>query len=73
MKRESKSSIIRSEIFKVIADGITEKQKIYTYVVNELNVPRPTVRRIAREIVKDLIGVINILTDGQYKGMINQK
>ena len=30
--------------------GLTDKQDIYTRVVDDLDVPRPTVRRVARDL-----------------------
>ena len=37
------------------------KQDIYTKVVDELGVPRPTVRRVARDLRNELLEKIQIL------------
>jgi hypothetical protein len=41
--------------------GLTDKQDIYTKVVEELGVPRPTVRRVARDLRNELLQKIKIL------------
>ena len=41
--------------------GVTDKQDIYTKVVDELGVPRPTVRRVARDLRNELLEKIQIL------------
>ena len=41
--------------------GVTDKQDIYTKVVDELGVPRPTVRRVARDLRNELLDKIQIL------------
>jgi len=41
--------------------GLTDKQDIYTKVVDELGVPRPTVRRVARDLRNELLDKIKIL------------
>ena len=40
---------------------MTDKQDIYTKVVDELGVPRPTVRRVARDLRNELLEKIQIL------------
>ena len=40
---------------------MTDKQHIYTKVVDELGVPRPTVRRVARDLRNELLEKITIL------------
>ena len=51
---KQQSSTIKDAITKHLADGITDKQKIYTLVVKELGVPRPTVRRVAGSMRREI-------------------
>lgn len=44
------TSIIMKAIEHYLDIGITDKQDIYTKVVEELGIPRPTVRRVARDL-----------------------
>jgi len=48
MSQNTKNIIERIEYY--LDKGLTDKQDIYTKVVDDLNVPRPTVRRIARDL-----------------------
>lgn len=41
--------------------GITDKEEIFQKVVDELGVPRPTVRRIARDMRNEMTRKIRIL------------
>ena len=41
--------------------GMTNKQDIYVKVVRDLDVPRPTVRRVARDLKSDLLKEIATL------------
>ena len=52
---------IRDRINTLLDNGITDKQDIYTKVVDELGVPRPTVRRVARDLRNELLEKISIL------------
>ena len=47
--------------------GVTDKQDIYTKVVDELGVPRPTVRRVARDLRTELLQKIKILQSDMPK------
>ena len=49
---------IREAIIKCIETGITDKQEIYSHIVKELGVPRPTVRRVAGALRNDLAAEI---------------
>ncbi len=49
----SQDKIIESAIKKYISEGYTNKSEIYTMVVNDLDVPRPNVRRVASELKID--------------------
>lgn len=50
----TKESNIRKEIIVLINYGMNDKSKIYTEVVKNLAVPRPMVRRVARNLLADL-------------------
>jgi len=55
------SKIISQAIEHYLDKGITDKQKIYTKVVEELGVPRPTVRRVARDLRNIYANKIKVL------------
>ena len=52
---------IKKAIESCMDKGMTDKQEIYTKVVNDLNVPRPTVRRVARDLRIEMLKKIDIL------------
>jgi DNA invertase Pin-like site-specific DNA recombinase len=51
---ETQTSQIKASIERFIDSGMKNKSQIYTKVVEELGVPRTTVRRAARDLLKDL-------------------
>ncbi len=61
MNRTNQSSIIKDAINSYLDKGLTDKQDIYSKVVSELGVPRPTVRRVARDLRNELLEKIKIL------------
>ena len=61
MNRTNQSTIIKEAINSFLDDGITDKQDIYSKVVDKLGVPRPTVRRVARDLRNELLTKIKIL------------
>ena len=61
MIRTNQSTVIKAAINTLLDNGITDKQDIYTKVVSELGVPRPTVRRVARDLRNELLEKISIL------------
>ena len=61
MKAANQNAIIKEKITKLIEEGVKDKQEIYTKVVEQLGYPRPTVRRVARELRNDLLTKIKIL------------
>lgn len=61
MNRTNQSSVIKEAINSYLDKGLTDKQAIYTKVVEELGVPRPTVRRVARDLRNELLDKIKIL------------
>ena len=76
MNRVNQSTIVKEAINTFLDKGITDKQVIYTKVVDELEVPRPTVRRVARELRNELLLKIKILqseTQTTFSPPIKQK
>lgn len=61
MNRSTQSTNIKQAINNLLDKGLTDKQDIYTKVVEELGVPRPTVRRVARDLRNELLQKIKIL------------
>ncbi len=79
MNRTNQSTIIKQAINSCLDKGLTDKQDIYSKVVEELGVPRPTVRRVARDLRNELVEKIQILQSevpkptGTYTEVITQK
>ena len=61
MNCTNQSTVIKAAINTLLDNGVTDKQDIYTKVVDELGVPRPTVRRVARDLRNELLEKIQIL------------
>jgi len=61
VNRTNQSTVIKEAINSYLDKGVTDKQDIYTKVVDELGVPRPTVRRVARDLRNELLEKIKIL------------
>ena len=61
MNRTNQSTVIKAAINSLLDKGVTDNQDIYTKVVDELGVPRPTVRRVARDLRNELLEKIRIL------------
>ena len=61
MNRTNQSTVIKAAINTLLDNGVTDKQHINTKVVDELGVPRPTVRRVARDLRNELLEKITIL------------
>ena len=61
MNRTTQSTNIKQAINSLLDKGFTDKQDIYTKVVEDLGVPRPTVRRVARDLRNELLLKIKIL------------
>lgn len=53
---------VKAEIIKLLDAGISDKQEIYNRIASELNIKRPTIRRIAREVKFDLEKKVAILS-----------
>ena len=61
MNRTNQSTVIKEAINSLLDEGVTDKQDIYSKVVDKLGVPRPTVRRVARDLRNELPTKIKIL------------
>ena len=61
MNRTNQSTVIKEAINSLLDEGLTDKQDIYSKVVDKLGVPRPTVRRVARDLRNELLTKIKIL------------
>lgn len=61
MKQPTQSQIVAQAINRLIDSGLTDKSEIFTKVVDELKVPRPTVRRVARDLRKEMEKRVKIL------------
>ena len=61
MNHPNQSTEIKEAINSFLDKGIKDKQDIYSKVVDELGVPRPTVRRVARDLRNELVAKIEIL------------
>ena len=61
MNRTNQSTVIKEAINSFLDEGVTDKQDIYSQVVDKLGVPRPTVRRVARDLRNELLTKIKIL------------
>jgi hypothetical protein len=55
------TTIIAGCIEKYLNMGLTDKNEIYSKVIDELGVPRPTVRRIARDMRSEMVRKVRIL------------
>jgi len=61
VNRTNQSTVIKEAINSYIDNGVTDKNELYTKVVEKLEVPRPTVRRVARDLRNELLEKIQIL------------
>jgi len=67
VNRTNQSTVIKEAINSYLDKGLTDKQDIYSNVVNDLGVPRPTVRRVARDLRNELLQKISILQSEALK------
>jgi len=61
VNRTNQSTVIKEAINSLLDEGITDKQDIYSKVVYNMGVQRPTVRRVARDLRNELLTKIKIL------------
>ena len=67
MNRTNQSTVIKEAINSFLDEGITDKQDIYSKVVDKLGVPRPTVRRVARDFRNELLTKIKVLQSENHQ------
>ena len=73
MNHPNQSTEIKEAINSFLDKGIKDKQDIYTKVVDELGVPRPTVRRVARDLRIELVAKIEILQSETHSSIPSSK
>ena len=73
MNHPNQSTEIKESIISFLHKGIQDKQDIYTKVVDELGVPRPTVRRVARDLRNELVAKIEILQSEIHSSIPSSK
>jgi len=73
VNRTNQSTVIKQAINSYLEKGLTDKQDIYSKVVEELGVPRPTVRRVARDLRNELLAKIKILQNEVPQEVSNQE
>jgi len=71
VNRTNQSTTIKEAINSYLDKGVTDKQDIYSKVVKELGVPRPTVRRVARDLRNELLEKIKILQSEASKSTVS--
>ena len=70
MNRTNQSTVIKEAINSLLDEGVTDKQDIYSKVVDKLGVPRPTVRRVARDFRNELLTKIKILQSEAHQTIV---
>lgn len=70
MVQVSESSRIRQELEKLIDNGETDIQKIYTIICEKHGVPRPTVRRVKNHMLNKMKKRVQILDTIAQSGPI---
>ena len=73
MNHPNQSTEIKEAINSFLDKGIKDKQDIYSKVVDELGVPRPTVRRLARDLRNELVAKIEILQSETHSSIPSSK
>jgi len=72
VNRTNQSTVIKEAINSLLDEGVTDKQDIYSKVVDKLGVPRPTVRRVARDLRNELLTKIKILQSEAQQTILNR-
>ena len=73
MNHPNQSTEIKEAINSFLDKGVKDKQYIYSKVVDSLGVPRPTVRRVARDLRNELVAKINILQSETHSSIPSSK
>ena len=69
----NQSEAIKERLNYWLDRGLENKDDIYSNIVKELEVPRPTVRRVARELRNEILQKIEILQNDWTKVARNLK
>jgi hypothetical protein len=72
LRKLKQQDVVKESICKYIQSGMTDKQEIYTKVVEDLEIARPTVRRIAAKLRKEMTAVVLILSQDIPKTKIGK-
>ncbi len=72
LRKLKQQDAVKELVCKYIQSGVTDKQELYTKVVEELGVARPTVRRIAAQLRKEMTAVVLILSQDIPKTKIGK-
>ena len=73
MNHPNQSTEIKEAINSFLDKGVKDKQDIYSKVVDSLGVPRPTVRRVARDLRNELVAKIEILQSETHSSIPSSK
>ena len=71
MHPKNQNASIKEIINRLLETDITDKQELYTKVVQETGFPRPTVRRVAAELRKELLEKIKILQSDAQQTIVS--
>ena len=64
----TQNNIIKSEMMLALNGGVSDKQILYNIVAQKTDAPRPTIRRVARDLRNDLIQKVEVLSEKrQYR------
>ena len=61
----NEGNLVKEKINQLLDMGYKDNKEIVTKIVNEYNIKRPTVRRLARELRIELVKKLSIL-EGSY-------
>jgi len=61
LNKTNLTPIVKEKINNCLDQGMTRKQEIFSKVVEELGIPRPAVRRIARELRNEMLEKVHVL------------
>ena len=73
MNHPTQSTEIKEAINSFLDKGVKDKQDIYSKVVDELGVPRPTETRVARDLRNELVAKIEILQSETHSSIPSSK
>lgn len=59
--QDNQSDFVKQELENLMNSGKTDKKELYTILETKTGIARPTIRRIASDLRKDLSRKINIL------------